>query len=181
MYFRHFTKGADRVNYQEIAESSKAIMLAEKPKVNVSLVTVDLPNPVDFDLVYPTLLHETQELLEREEIKAREKIINITSGTPTMTTCWVLLHKSGLLPNSKLTQSLEAKYARERGKSTQVVNLEIDDFPQITAPEQLKRQLTIVNRKNIQLAERLNASELDRQIPSLSDSRRRFVRSKSKF
>jgi transcriptional regulator with AAA-type ATPase domain len=161
------SKGTDRVNYQEIAESSKAIMLAEKPHINVTLVAIDLPNPVDFDLVYPTLLHETQKLLEREEIKTQEKIINITSGTPTMTTCWVLLHKSGLIPNSRLVQSFETKYARERGKSTQEVNLEIDDFPQITAPEELKRQLTIVSRKNIQLTEQLNASELDRQIAEI--------------
>lgn len=161
------SKGTDRVNYKEIAENSKAIMLAEKPQINVKLVTIDLPNPVDFDLVYPNLLHETQKLLDREDIKAREKIINITSGTPTMTTCWVLLHKSGLIPNSKLIQSFETKYARERGKSTQEVNLEIDDFPQITAPEELKRQLTIISRKNVQLTEKLNVSDLDRQLPEI--------------
>lgn len=161
------SRRTDRVNYREIAESNKAIMLAEKPGVNATLVPIDLLNPVDFDLVYPILLHETQKLLEGEEIKAQEKIINITSGTPTMTTCWVLLHKSGLIPNSRLIQSFEQRFARERGKSTQEVNLEIDDFPQITAPEELKRQLTIVRRKNTQLARQLNDSELDRQIPEI--------------
>lgn len=161
------SKGNDRVNYWEIAESNKTIMLSEKPGVNVTLVTIDLLNPIDFDLVYPILLHETQKLLELEKIRTTEKIINITSGTPTMTTCWVLLHKSGLIPNSRLIQSFETKYARERGKSTQEVNLEINDFPQITAPEELKRQLTIISRKNVQLTEKLNASDLDRQLPEI--------------
>ncbi len=161
------SKITDRVNYREIAEQNKAIMLAEKPGVNIKFVSVDLANPVDFNLVYPTLLNATQKLLDHENIKSQEKIINITSGTPTMTTCWVLLHKSGLIPNSRLIQSFEAIYARERGKSTQEVNLEIDDFPHITAPEELKRRLTIAMRENRRLVEQLNVSELDRMIPEL--------------
>ncbi|MFQ5675190.1 MAG: RNA repair transcriptional activator RtcR family protein [bacterium] len=157
----------DQVNYQEIARQNKAFMEAEKPGVNVQMISVDLVNPVDFDLVYPTLLHETQRLLELDNIKTQEKIINITSGTPTMTTCWVLLHKSGIIPNSRLIQSFETKYARARGKPTQEVDLEIDNFPQITAPEELRVQLNIARKENERLKEQLSVSERDRQIPEL--------------
>ncbi|MFQ5632015.1 MAG: RNA repair transcriptional activator RtcR family protein, partial [bacterium] len=155
------------VNYRDIADQNKAIMLREKPEVEVHFVSIDLANPIDFDLVYPVMLDATQKIFENEEIRSRHKIINITSGTPTMTACWVLLHKSGLIPNSRLVQSFESKYARSEGKTTQEVNFEIDDFPQISVPKELKRRLTIATREKKQLTERLNALELDRQIPEL--------------
>lgn len=155
------------VNYREIAEQNKAVMLREKPEVRIQTVPIDLPNPIDFDLVYPVMLDATQKILENTGVKDAEKIINITSGTPTMTTCWVLLHKSGLIPNSRLVQSFESKYARAHGKTTQEVNLEIDDFPQITAPKELKRRLTIATREKEKLREQLDLVELDRRIPEI--------------
>jgi len=94
------SKNTDKINYQQIAEQNKARMLVEKANLNVELIPIDLSNPIDFDLVYPKLLREVQQLLSRGENRDKEKIVNITSGTPTMTTCWVLLHKSGLISNS---------------------------------------------------------------------------------
>ena len=161
------SKNTDKINYQQIAEKNKTRMLAEKAGLNVELIPIDLSNPIDFDLVYPKLLREVQQVINRGENRNKEKIINITSGTPTMTTCWVLLHKSGLISNSRLVQSFETRFARERGKSTQEVNFEIDDFPQITVPEELRLQLNIANREKDELTERLAASELDRKIPEL--------------
>ncbi len=155
------------VDYHKIAEQNMAFILSEKPEANVHLIPIELPNPIDFDIVYPVLLDATQKVLDNEDINSQKKIINITSGTPTMTTCWVLLHKSGLIPNSILIQSFEEKYANERGQSTQIVDLEIDDFPQITAPNEIKRQLTLFKRENVRLTEQLNASELDSKIPGL--------------
>ena len=84
-------KKKDSVDYREIAEQNQSVMLAEKPYLPVTLVDIELPNPIDFDLVYPVILNETQKLFEEQSILDAEKIINITSGTPTMTACWVLL------------------------------------------------------------------------------------------
>ena len=161
------SKKDQKVNYAEIAASIKSVMDQEKPGITVDLVPFDLSNPVDYDLVYPKMLDETQKIFEDETIREAEKIINITSGTPTMTACWILLHKSGLIPNSKLVQSFETRYARERGTSVQEVNLEIDDFPQITAPAVLKRQLTILSREKNDLAEKVKLAELNEKIPEL--------------
>jgi len=161
------SKKKDGVDYRKIAEQNKSAMLAAKPGLQIILVDIDLPNPIDFDLVYPVMLDETQKLFEDLSLRDAEKIINITSGTPTMTACWVLLQKSGLIPKARLVQSFETKYARERGRSTQEVNLEIDDFPQISAPPVLKRQLTILRREKAQLSEKLRAAEIDQQIPEL--------------
>jgi len=161
------SKPEDSANYNEIAQNTKSVLEQEKPGIEVELIQLELQNPIDFDIVYPIMLHEIQKIFENEILKKTEKIINITSGTPTMTACWVLLHKSGLLPNSKIVQSFETKFARKRGKSTQEVNLEIDDFPKIEAPSALKRQLTIVSREKSELAEKVKQSELDEKVSEL--------------
>lgn len=153
--------------YRDIAEQNKSNMLAENPGLHVTLIDINLQNPIDFDLVYPVMLDETQKLFEDQALRKAEKIINVTSGTPTMTACWVLLHKSGLIPKSKLIQAFETKFARERGSSTQEVNLDIDDFPQITAPTVVKRQLTIINREKDILSEKNRINEIDQKIPEL--------------
>ncbi len=155
------------VNYGEIARQTQAVMEREKPGIRVRLIDLTLSSPVDFDLVYPVMLDATQGILEDEKLKNTEKIINITSGTPTMTACWVLLHKSGLIPQSKIIQAFETRFARQRGASTQEVNLEIDDFPRIEAPSALKRQLTIIKRVNEKLAQKVRVQETDEQIPEL--------------
>jgi len=161
------SKKGNAVNYAQIARQTKALMEQEKPGISVALINLELENPVDFDIVYPVMLDATQKILEDEEIKIDEKIINITSGTPTMTACWMLLHKSGLIPNSKIVQSFEIQFARQRVKSVQEVNLEIDDFPKIEAPPALKRQLTIITREKEKLAEKVRLQEVDEQIPEL--------------
>lgn len=161
------SKPGSDINYTEIAQSNKSLMEQEKLDLKVELIQLDLQNPIDFDIVYPVMLHETQKILEDDSINKADKIINITSGTPTMTACWVLLYKSGLIPNSKIVQSFETKFAQERGSSTQEVNLAIDDFPQITAPPSLKRQLTIISREKEKLSEKICFNELNQKIPEL--------------
>ncbi len=155
------------VNYEEIAKQNIKFIQAENPEIEIELVHFNIDNPVDFDLVYPKLLDIIQSIVEKNDLDDRNKIINITSGTPTMTTCFVLLQQSGLISNAKLIQSFESKYASSRGSSTQEVNLEIDDFPNITSPDSLKRKLTIKNRENIKLSEKVKKNEIDEKFPYL--------------
>ena len=95
-------KESAQADYPKIAQQNKQLILAEKSEVEVELVQVTLRNPVDFDLVYPTLLQAITNVLAEKNNLSADKIINITSGTPTMTACWVLLHKSGLILSIKL-------------------------------------------------------------------------------
>ncbi len=109
-----------------------------------------------------------------------EKIINITSGTPTMTACWVLLAQSGLIKNAKLIQSFEQKFAKN-GKTTQEVNFNFDDFPQITAPTQLKRKLTITTRENEELKNKLAIENLNKSIPDLIGKSKKILEIKDQI
>ena len=128
-------------HYKQMAEKTMLRMQQEKKGISVSIIEMDIENPVNFDLVYKVMLDETHKVMEDDNIQDDEKIINITSGTPTMSTCWVLLHKSSLIPSSKLIQSFEPQFQRLYGKSCQVVDLTIDNFPEINTPSKEKREL----------------------------------------
>ncbi len=160
------TPKTDRADYTEIANENIKIIKSIKKEIEITPVQIDLANPVDFDLVYPKMLDALLNIIEENNIKDDEKIINITSGTPTMSACWVLLAQSGLIKNTKLVQSFEQQYSRS-GKTTREVNFDIDDFPTIKAPSALKRQLTITSRENKELKNKLVQEELDRKVPDL--------------
>jgi len=156
-----------RFAYKQMAEKTKRVMQAEKSELSVKIIEVELDSPVNFDLVYSVMLDETQKLMEDDSIIKDEKIINITSGTPTMSTCWVLLQKSGLIPNAKLIQSFELQFQRQYGKTCQEVNLEIDDFPEIEFPSGVKRELNRLNKEVNVLREEKSVNIIDKSIPSI--------------
>ena len=72
-----------------------------------------------------------------------------------------------MIKNANLVQSFETKFAENRGSSTQVVNLNIDDFPNITSPASIKRQLIIERRRRENLAGQLKNTKLDEAVPEL--------------
>jgi len=161
------TPDSSYFSYKKTAEKIKRRMEAEKKDLPVTIIEMDLDNPVDFELVYKIMLDETQNVIEKDKLNNEEKIINITSGTPTMTTCWVLLQKSGLIPNAKLIQSFEAKFQQKYGKTCEEVDLSIDDFPEIKTPSEAKRTLNRVKREIKILKDEKSIAEKDDAIPRL--------------
>ena len=108
-------------DYPKIAYDNARLIKNANDSVDVEIINVNLPNPVDYDIVYPMMLNEVSNIIDKYNLKNEEKIINITSGTPTMTACWILLSQSGIIKNAKLAQSFEKKFARN-GKTTFEVN-----------------------------------------------------------
>ena len=131
--------------YKEMSEKTARRMksFSENNDLSVSIIDLDIESPVDFDLVYKAMLDESRTVIENDNLNDEEIIINITSGTPTMSTCWVLLAKSNLIPNAKLIQSFEIDFQRKYGKSCREVDFNIDDFPEIVSPDQVKRKLIL--------------------------------------
>lgn len=175
------TSASGKADFHDIARKIKKVMESEAPTVNVHLIDVDIIDPVDYDLVYQTLFDETQELLKDGEFGEAEKIINITSGTPTMTACWILLQKSGLVPNATLIQSSDPQFRKrvEDGEvvtkpSTHKVNLEIDNFPQIQAPDEIKRKLNLATAELSAYKEEKELRDLDERAPLLVGESKRI-------
>jgi len=161
------SKDKETFPYMQMAEKNMHVMQQEKPGINVQIVEMDLDNPVNFDIVYTAILDEYIKIDERDSIKDEEKIINITSGTPTMTTCWVLLQKSDLIPNARLIQSFEPKFQRKYGKVCQEVKLDIEDFPEINTPSKEKSELNRINTALKELKDESQARQIDDSIPGL--------------
>ncbi len=160
------TPTTDRANYVNIANDNADLIRKYKPEVKIDIIKVDLPNPIDYDLVYPITLDTILKIMDENDLRDSEKIINITSGTPTMAACWILLQQSGLIPKARLVQSFEKKYSKD-GQTTREVNFNIDDFPKVNAPDKLKRQLTIEVRRSKELQTKLSEKELDDKVPEL--------------
>ena len=154
-------------SYINTAEKIKRRMLQERKDLPIDIIELDIANPVNFNLVYKVLLNETQNIIVDNNIKDNEKIINITSGTPTMSTCWVLLQKSGLIPNAQLVQSFEPRFQRQYGKTCQVVDLTIDDFPEINTLSKEKLELNRVHEELKILKEEQSVNSIDRSMPNL--------------
>ena len=178
--FLFITPKTDRADYNSIALSNIKIIKEIKENLEIVPVHIQLSNPVDFDLVYPGLLDKVLKIIEENKIENEEKIINVTSGSPTMTACWILLTQSGIIKNAKLIQSFEKKFAKN-GKTTQEVNFDIDDFPQITSPSLLKRKLTITSRENEELKSKLAIEELNKTIPDLIGTSKRILEIKDQI
>ncbi len=116
------------------------------PKMSVSYESAITLDPTDHNLVYPAMFKAIDHIMNEE--KDSEITVSITSGTPTMHACWLLLKQGGVLPG-KLIQ-----ISREKGLSE--VTFSLNDFPQIKSEKAIKADLTRVSRENAYLKEKLN-------------------------
>ena len=80
------------------AQLTRKIMIQEKKDIDVQIINFDFtPSPIDYDVVYNEMLSTLSSIIESHNIEKDKKIINISSGTPTMTACWLLLKHSNFL------------------------------------------------------------------------------------
>ena len=128
-------------NYLETADKTAKWMSSRNKQLKIETPELDIESPIDYDLVYHVMYEQMMKIMSDTALKEMNKLINITSGTPTMTACWVLLQKSGLIPNARLVQSFDPRLVKNRNGNVVEVDLEIDNFPQITAPGAIKATL----------------------------------------
>jgi len=110
------------------------------PRLQVSYKDALVQNPSDYSLVYPAMLDTVNQILVEEGKQDVEYAVSVTSGTPVMHACWLLIVQSGQL-KARLIQSSREEGIRE-------IDLSLDDFPQITSQNQLKLRLTRYERDN---------------------------------
>jgi len=164
--FAFITPNTATANYEEIAKKNFEKIKAINPKIEIVPIYIDLKNPVDYDLVYPILFDEYLQINKKYKIENSEKIVNITSGTPTMTACWILLTQSRLISNARLFQSFEKRFARY-GKTIQEVIFKFDDFPKMELTSSTKRKLTILTRQQKELEDQLYVEKLNNEFKTL--------------
>lgn len=82
---------SDRHDYQTGASAVKKAIAKIKPEIIVRRVTMDLNDPTDHNDIYPKL----REIVTNTAAKADMLVAAISSGTPSMQVCWILLAESG--------------------------------------------------------------------------------------
>lgn len=108
------------------------------PKLKVLYKETPVDNPTDYNTVYPAMYKSVKDILEQE--KKAEYTISVTSGTPTMHSCWIFLVE-GCVIDANLIQ-----VHKETGVSE--INFELDDFPKINEVDSIKAELTKLSREN---------------------------------
>jgi hypothetical protein len=119
------------------------------PQMKVEYREAKSLNPIDHNLVYPAMYQVVQKI-KKDNPKAKFTI-SVTSGTPTMHSCWLFLVQ-GKVIDAKLIQN-----SREAG--IQEITFKIDDFPQIEQTDEIKAKLTQLSRENEQLKNSINLEE----------------------
>lgn len=108
------------------------------PKMQVDYRLVDALNPIDYNLVYPAMYKVVAKVVQN--YPDAKYTISLTSGTPTMHSCWILLKQGGVIEAELLQVS------RENG--LQKVTFKLDDFPKIKVTKEIKVKLTQLAREN---------------------------------
>jgi hypothetical protein len=115
-------------------------------QMKVAYRLVETINPIDHNLVYPAMYNVITKIVKQNP--KTNFTISITSGTPTMHACWLLLKQGGVI-DAKLLQ-----ISRENG--IQEVTFKLDDYPKIKITEEIKVELTRLSRENKLLKESLD-------------------------
>lgn len=125
-----------------LPHASEILLYCRKrhPNLTIRYQEAESFNPIDYNLVYPAMVSAVEAIKKEEGTKDTEYTISLTSGTPTMHSCWILIVMGGII-DAKLIQS-----SREEG--IQDVNFSLDDFPHISSVGEAKIELTKTNREN---------------------------------
>jgi len=147
------------------AEINEKVMKSEKRDIQFTTIEFDFfPSPIDYKIVYNEMRAKIIELMAVNKILKKEKIINISSGTPTMTACWLLLQQSNIIP-AKLVQSLPPEYRKKTNTSVQEVDFSIENFPKIENRDVLQQQLKNQLVKVEKYQQQLSVNELHDRFP----------------
>ena len=127
--------------------ASKVLMYCRDkyPKIEVNYTDIDVKSPIDHNLVYPAMFSALEEIKVAES--GANFTISITSGTPTMHACWLLLKQSGVI-DAELIQT-------SKKNGIEKVLFHLDDFPKLNAPDEIKVKMTKLSRENRQLKEEI--------------------------
>jgi len=122
--------------------ASEILLYCKKifPRLTVRYQDAESLNPIDYNLVYPSMVSAVQAIQQEHHNQETDYTISVTSGTPTMHSCWILIVMGGII-KARLIQS-----SRESG--LQEVDFRLDDFPMISTEKQTRIELTKVAREN---------------------------------
>ena len=102
-------------------------------------------NPADYNTVYPAMYKAVRKILKQN--RSAKYTISLSSGTPTMHSCWIFLRQGGVIDAELIQVSRDAEISQ--------VCFDLDDFPKIQQVPEIKAEMTRLARENQALKSRL--------------------------
>jgi DNA-binding NtrC family response regulator len=133
----------NKESYLEHAYEIRDYCKRQFPRLEVNFEPSVTLDPIDYNLVYPAMYNAISHIKGKEKDKNPVYTVSVTSGTPTMHSCWVLLKQGGVI-DAELIQS-----SREQGISE--ICFQLDDFPLIEEMSSCKVALSRMSRENVML------------------------------
>ncbi len=126
------TEGDLQHDFARGAAAVKVAIKSVAPSTKVQTLTFEIDDPTDHNELYPKLKEALASVMTRND----EVVAAISSGTPSMQVCWILLAESGDA-NIRLVRTVEPELT-----STVVRDVRLDTgLPRITRLEQENRDL----------------------------------------
>lgn len=115
----------------EISETTAAAILERHPGVKVEILEVPLKDPTN----YLGILRQLRSHFKKLNVAHPEAAysISVSSGTPHMHACWLLLAASGEIP-ATILQSTPPEFVPEGRSLVKEIDIHEKDFPTITRP-----------------------------------------------
>lgn len=154
------------LEYVEVANYLKKEIVDRKHISNdaVELVEMDFVSIVDHSEVFPKLL----DFLQSKFDKDTELYAGISSGTPAMQTCWVLIAETQSMP-IKLLRSIEKQHSVSHSR-VELVNLLTGIKEKLSKLEAMERRIAIKGKTNYTIIEdSLNLSSLQKKIAETNE------------
>ena len=178
------------IKYLHGCSDNLTLMKKINPDIDCKYVPIVTDDPTEYDLLYPKMNDAAQRIIEDNGYQIetkngkKEKIeyyVCITSGTPQMMFVWILLKEKGLI-DATLLQSINKPYQKtNKGKPYREVNFSLDDFPKLTTPSSIKRQLTIEKREKDRLKQRVQINELSSSFKGFIGESKRILEIKEQL
>jgi len=115
----------------EISEKTATAIVERHPGVKVEILEVPLKDPTNYLGILRQLRSHFKTLNATHP--DAEYSISVSSGTPHMHACWLLLAASGEIP-ATILQSSPPEFVPEGRSSVKEIDIHQKDFPSITRP-----------------------------------------------
>lgn len=129
----------DKEEFHKIACQMLLYCRDEYDNLDVNYQPIIVDDPTDYNTIYPAMYSAIKSVLEENENENPKYTISLTSGTPTMHSCWFCLERGGSI-NAELIQISRDSVISE-------VTLKLDDFPHIKDVDAVKAKLTQISRE----------------------------------
>lgn len=115
----------------ELSEKTQAAILERHPDIEVEMLEVPLKDPTNYLGILKQLRGHFKKLNAAHP--DAEYSISVSSGTPHMHACWLLLAASGEIP-ATILQSTPPEFVPEGRSPVREIDIHQKDFPTITRP-----------------------------------------------